>query len=80
MEKKIQNAYQDSQNYYDDILTHNSFLSKLYNRIFWSGTNDLEIADKLLSTIPDNFSGKILDVPVGTAVFTRNKWNNLKIQ
>ena len=78
MEKKIQNAYKDSQNFYDDILTHNSFLSKLYNKIFWSGTNDLEIADKLLSIIPDNFSGKILDIPVGTAVFTRNKWNNLK--
>jgi hypothetical protein len=48
MKKKIQNAYQDSKNYYDDILTHNSFLSKLYNNIFWSGTNDLEIADILL--------------------------------
>ena len=78
MEKKVQNAYQESKNYYDDILTHNGFLSKLYNNIFWSGTNDLEIADKLLSTIPDDFSGKILDIPVGTAIFTNNKWNNLK--
>ena len=78
MENKIQSAYQDSKNYYDDILTHNGFLSKLYNNIFWSGTNDLEIADILLSNIPDNFSGKILDIPVGTAVFTKNKWNNLK--
>ena len=78
MENTIQNAYKDSKNYYDDILTHNGFLSKLYNNIFWSGTNDLEIADKILSIIPNNFSGKILDVPVGTAVFTRNKWNILK--
>jgi hypothetical protein len=28
--------------------------------------------------IPDDFSGNLLDVPVGTAVFTERKWISLK--
>ena len=75
---KIQKAYQDSKNIYDDFLTHTSFISKVYNKVFWSGTNDNEIAKKLLSNIPDEFNGTILDVPVGTAVFTEKKWKSLK--
>ena len=78
MEKKIQKAYEDSKNVYDDILTHDSFLSKIYNKIFWNGVNDNEISDKLLSNIPNDFSGKILDIPVETVIFTSKKWNNLK--
>ena len=78
MENNINKAYKDSKNYYDDILTQSSFISKAYNKIFWSGTQDLEIANKILSNIPDDFNGKILDVPVGTAVFTHNKWKALK--
>jgi len=77
MDNKIQKAYQDSKNIYDDVLTQGSFLSKVYNKIFWSGTDDIQISNKLLSNIPDDFTGKILDVPVGTAVFTQNKWNSL---
>ena len=78
MENNINRAYKDSKNYYDDILTQNGFISKVYNKIFWSGTQDLEIADKILSKIPDDFNGKILDVPVGTAIFTQKKWKALK--
>ena len=32
----------------------------------------------MLSYIPDDFSGKLLDVPVGTAVFTHKKWEKLR--
>ena len=42
-------------------------------KVFWSGTDDNEIAHKVLSYIPDDFDGTILDVPVGTAVFTEQK-------
>ena len=78
MKDNIDKAYHDSINYYDDILTHGSLLSKAYNKIFWSGTNDIEISNKILSFIPDDFNGKILDIPVGTAVFTKTKWKALK--
>ena len=36
--------------------------------------DDNEIARTVLSYIPDDFSGKLLDVPVGTGVFTIKKY------
>ena len=42
--------------------------------IFWGGVDDNEIARKVISYIPDDFSGKLLDVPVGTGVFTAAKY------
>ena len=78
MADKIQNAYEASKNIYDDVLTQGNFFSKLYIKLFWSGTDDNDIARKVLSYIPDDFSGNLLDVPVGTAVFTEHKWISLK--
>ena len=78
MADKIQNAYESSKNIYDDVLTQKNIFSKLYIKLFWSGTNDNDIARKVLSYIPNDFSGKLLDVPVGTAVFTQHKWIALK--
>lgn len=78
MADKIQDAYESSKNIYDGVLTQGNFFSRMYIKLFWSGTDDNEIARKLLSYIPDDFSGKLLDVPVGTAVFTQRKWSSLK--
>lgn len=78
MADKIQDAYESSKNIYDGVLTQGNFFSRMYIKLFWSGTNDNEIARKVLSYIPDDFSGKLLDVPVGTAVFTQRKWSSLK--
>lgn len=77
MEDKIKDAYEASKNIYDDVLTQGNFFSRLYIKLFWSGTDDNEIARRVLSYIPDDFAGKILDVPVGTAVFTERKWKTL---
>lgn len=78
MADKIKKAYRSSKNIYDDVLAQKNFLSKLYDTLFWSGTDDNEIARKMLSSIPDDFSGTLLDVPVGTAVFTHKKWASLR--
>lgn len=78
MADKIQDAYESSKNIYDGILTQGNFFSRMYIKLLWSGTDDNEIARKVLSYIPDDFSGKLLDVPVGTAVFTQRKWSTLK--
>lgn len=78
MADKIQNAYESSKNIYDDVLTQGNFFSRLYIKLFWSGTDDNVIAREVLSYIPDDFSGRLLDVPVGTAVFTQHKWASLK--
>ena len=77
MADKIKEAYQASKDIYDDVLTQGNFFSRLYIKVFWSGTDDNEIAHKVLSYIPDDFDGAILDVPVGTAVFTEKKWKSL---
>ena len=74
---KIQSAYHDSKDIYDDVLTQGNFWSRQYISFFWSGTDDNEIARTILSYIPNDFSGSILDVPVGTAVFTEKKWRSL---
>ena len=78
MTDKIQNAYESSKNIYDDVLTQGNIFSKLYIKLFWNGTNDNDIAQKVLSYIPNDFSGNLLDVPVGTTVFTEHKWIALK--
>ena len=78
MADKIQNAYETSKNIYDDVLTQRNIFSKLYIKLFWSGTDDNDIARKVLAYVPDDFSGNLLDIPVGTAVFTENKWSSLK--
>jgi len=73
----INKAYKLSKTIYDDTLTQNRWWSKLYISFFWGGVNDIEIANRVLEMIPINFSGKLLDVPVGTAVFTIEKYKNL---
>ena len=78
MSDKIQNAYEASKNIYDDVITQRNFFSRMYIKLFWSGTDDNDIAQRVISYIPDDFSGNLLDVPVGTAVFTERKWISLK--
>lgn len=78
MSDKIENSYKQSRNIYDDIITHNTWWSKLYNRVFWNGVDDNDIAADLLANISNDFSGKLLDVPTGTAVFTYRKYKELK--
>lgn len=77
MEDKIKSSYKFSKNFYDDALTQNKWWSRLYFKLFWGGVDDNEIARKVLSWIPDDFDGKLLDVPVGTGVFTAEKYKRM---
>ena len=79
MPNKIENAYKLSQNIYDDALTQKKWWAKLYNYVFWGGVDNLEISKKILSIIPKDFSGVLLDVPVGTAQFTVEKYAALPL-
>ncbi|MDF2632665.1 MAG: methyltransferase protein [Caproiciproducens sp.] len=74
---KIKTAYASSKAFYDAALTQTTWWSRLYSRFFWGGVNDREIADKVLAMIPGDFAGKLLDVPVGTGVFTVDKYKAL---
>ena len=70
MADKIKKSYKFSKSFYDDAITQGKWWSKLYFKLLWGGVDDNEIARRVLSWIPDDFFGKQLDVPVGTAVFT----------
>ena len=78
MSDKIKESYRQTRNIYDDVLTRSKWWSRLYMDIFWDGIDDNEIAAKTLSYIPDDFSGKLLDVPVGSGVFTAGKYARMK--
>lgn len=43
MADKIQNAYEAAKNIYDEVLTQGNFFSKMYIKMFWSGTDDNDI-------------------------------------
>ena len=75
---KITDSYRKSRNIYDNVLTQDKWWSKLYIKMFWGGVDDSQIAEKVLNCIPDDFKGRLLDVPVGTAVFTHEKYSALK--
>ncbi|MDD3341220.1 MAG: class I SAM-dependent methyltransferase [Bacilli bacterium] len=74
---KIKDSYHSSKDIYDSVLTQDKWWSKLYIRLFWSGVDDKEIAKKVLNYIPNDFNGTLLDVPVGTGVFTLPKYTLL---
>lgn len=70
----IRQAYATSKNIYDDTLTQSKWWSRLYISFFWGGVDDIKIAARVFESIPDDFSGRLLDVPVGTGVFTAEKY------
>ena len=77
MADKIKKSYKFSKKFYDDALTQSKWWSRLYFRLLWGGTNDNKIARRVLDWIPDDFDGKLLDVPIGTAVFTADKYKRM---
>ena len=46
MKDKIKDTYESSKTIYDDVLTQDNIFSKLYIKLFWSGTDDNVIAQK----------------------------------
>ena len=64
---------------YDGIITRSTLLGKLMDSIIWG--LDKEHAEKwindALSPIPENFSGRLLEVPVGTGVLTMPLYKNI---
>jgi len=72
MADKIKKSYKFSKSFYDDAITQGKWWSKLYFKLLWGGVDDNEIARQVLGWIPDDFSGKLLDIPVGTAVNRQN--------
>lgn len=77
MSDKIKRSYKFSKSFYDDAITQNKWWSRVYFKLLWGGVDDNEIASRVLDWIPNDFDGKLLDVPVGTAVFTTEKYKRM---
>ena len=76
MERKeaIRGAYRmtGGNNFYDGMITCSTLSGKAVSRLVWA-MNKAECDDyleKALSGIPSNFTGKLLEVPVGTGILT----------
>lgn len=70
----IRGAYHltGSNNFYDGMITCSTFSGKAVCRMVWA-MNRQECEDylsKALSGIPEDFAGKMLEVPVGTGILT----------
>ncbi len=72
--ESIRSAYRmtSGNNFYDGMITCSTLSGKAVCRLVWAmnkAEND-DYLEKALSGIPENFSGKLLEVPVGTGILT----------
>ena len=77
----IRGAYHltGSNNFYDGMITCSTFSGKAVCRVVWA-MNRQECEDylsKALSGIPEDFAGKMLEVPVGTGILTMPVYQTL---
>ena len=73
--EEIQNAYQSVGNhtgFYDGMMTYGNLAGKILCRLVWNMDKEknLYYRNKVLSSIPKNFSGRLLEIPVGTGIMT----------
>ena len=74
--EQIQGAYRflggKESNFYDGMMTCSTFAGTVVSRIVWSigKEKNLEYLTRALSGVPEDFSGRLLEVPVGTGVLT----------
>ena len=79
---QIRDAYKTTggqASFYDGMMTYSTWLGKAICRIVWNmdGEKNAAYLEKALSGIPEDFSGKLLEVPVGTGVLTMPVWQSL---
>ena len=70
IEDKVSKAYDKVADRYDAILTRPRMLTRMCNTVVWGLSDDNTYADTVLSYLPSDFDGTLLDVPMGTGVFT----------
>ena len=84
MERKeaIRSAYRmmGDNNFYDSMITCSTLSGKAVCRLVWAmnkAEND-DYLEKALSGIPEHFSGRLLEVPVGTGILTMPLYKTLR--
>ena len=80
--EQIRNAYQLTggvSSFYDGMMTYSTLPGKAICRIVWNmdGEKNLRYLERALSGVRSEFSGKLLEVPVGTGVLTMPVYREL---
>ncbi len=80
--EQIQNAYRltgGASSFYDGMMTCSTLPGKAICRIVWNmdGEKNLRYLERALSGVPEDFSGRLLEVPVGTGVLTMSVYREL---
>ena len=81
--EEIRKAYRvtgTQSGFYDGMITCSTLSGKAICRLVWNMDEEKNLAylEKALAGIPDRFSGKLLEVPVGTGVLTMPVYQGLK--
>ena len=79
---QIKSAYKQlggSASFYDGMMTYSTLPGKAVCRLVWNmdGEKNLEYLTRALSGVPEDFGGKLLEVPVGTGVLTMPVYKEL---
>ena len=80
--EQIKGAYKQlggSASFYDGMMTYSTLPGKAICRMVWNMDEDknLEYLTRALSGVPEDFAGKLLEVPVGTGVLTMPVYKEL---
>ena len=74
---KISKAYDGYASLYDAYMTYATspgMFGKIFDRLVWGFSGDGGTIDDVLSHLPAEFDGVLLDVPVGTGLFTCSRY------
>jgi ubiquinone/menaquinone biosynthesis C-methylase UbiE len=75
-QENISKSYKRLASKYDSMLSTESWLSRALCKVIW-GFSETAYAKSLLELIPDDFGAELLDIPVGTGLFTSEKYAKL---
>jgi ubiquinone/menaquinone biosynthesis C-methylase UbiE len=75
--ENIKTGYDKLSGKYDDMLATRKWWSKIGIKLVW-GFPDTAYAYRVLGYIPNDFSGRVLDIPVGTGFLTCQKYSQLR--
>ncbi len=80
--EKIFSAYEDVgklSNIYDGMITASTLVGKFALKFFWGFSVEeyFHFLEKAFDGVPKNFSGRMLEIPVGTGALSLPKYKNL---
>lgn len=71
---KAYDAYSSRYDTYMTYATSPGTFAKMFDRLVWGFSGDGGVTDEVLSHLPADFDGILLDVPVGTGLFTCSRY------